>query len=132
MTSDSLLIHFTSYNTFNLDGSPGFGYSQLNFFLDLDNNPATGFNVNGGGIVGSDVLIQGTGIYAQSAGVWNAGAKGTATASAVRNVNDCVLTVPLSALRSVVPNIGAVRLMGYNDELRSFYPGAGSYVFFSL
>jgi len=132
LTSDSLLIHFTSYNSFNIDGSPSFGYSQLNFFLDLDNNAATGFNVARAGFVGSDALIQGTGIYAQSAGVWNAGSKGTATASAVRNVNDCVLTVPLSALRSIVANINTVRLVGYNDQLGSYYPSERSYLSFSI
>lgn len=120
-----------SYNTYNLNGSPGFGYSQLNLFLDLDNNASTGFAALNG-LVGSDVLIQGVGMYRQAAGTWNAGQVGSATASAVTNVNNVTLAVPLSALRSVVSSIGSVRLLGLNDELNSYYPSSRSYLLFSL
>ena len=57
--SQYLYINFTSYNTFNLNGSPSSAWPRVNFYLDLDNNPATGFQVNNGGSVGSEMLVQG-------------------------------------------------------------------------
>lgn len=57
-----LQINFTSYTSFNLSGSPRSTYPRVNFYLDLDNNPATGWQV-AGGTCGSELLVQGDRTY---------------------------------------------------------------------
>jgi PEP-CTERM motif len=63
-----LYIRFTVYGS----GDPS---SYLdNIFIDTDNNAATGFNVGGGGHVGSELLIQSGAGYQEKNGGFNEGA----------------------------------------------------------
>ncbi len=58
MTSTDLVITFETYVAFNLDGSPG-NFPHSNIFIDLDNNSATGWPVQGADPpFGSEFLIQ--------------------------------------------------------------------------
>lgn len=123
----NLLLGFTSYTAFNLSGAPRSGWSRVNFFIDLDNNAATGFAV-AGGVCGSEVLVQGTGIFRQAAGNFNAGAAGTAAASATLNTYACTLSVPVTLLRSINAAVSTVRVVAYNDETGAYMPPQGMFV----
>lgn len=122
VSGDSLVIRFTSYNAFNLDGSPTFAFSRTNFFFDLDGNAATGYSPAPG--VGSELLLQGTGVYLQTASEFNAGFIGEATTSAVAG-SAYTLTVPRSLLLAAVPTATQVTVWGLNDEIYQFIPAAG-------
>ncbi len=126
VTTDSLLISFTSYNSFNLSGAPRYSYPRINFFFDLDNTAASGYAVQPE--IGSEFLLQGTSMFRQAAGTFNAGYVGQATASCGINVSECTLTVPLSALRGVNAQLSTVRIVGLNDETFEFIPPADSYL----
>ncbi|MBK8977045.1 MAG: hypothetical protein IPM29_14110 [Planctomycetes bacterium] len=69
-SADFLFVHATSENPFNLDGSPTYGYSRTLVLIDVDDDPATGYAYGG---IGSELLIAGTELFAQSSGVFNAG-----------------------------------------------------------
>lgn len=117
----NLLLNFTSYNRFNLSGAPRSSWSRVNFFIDVDNNPTTGFQVNS--VCGSELLVQGTGIFRQAAGTFNAGATGTAAiASATLNTFACTISVPISVLRASFAAVSTVRVVALNDETGQYMP----------
>jgi hypothetical protein len=122
-----LRINFTSYAAFNLNGAPSSTWSRVNFYLDLDNNPATGWSVNGGA-VGSEMLVQGERSYRQSATAFNSGNVGSVTASATQNVISCTLSIPVADIRAVNPSFSTIRIVGGNDQTNQFIPPTGSYV----
>ncbi len=130
MTSTSVVIHFTSYNSFRLNGSPTYAYSRTNFFFDLDRNPATGYSVSSGSI-GSELLLQATGLYRESAGVFNAGFLGSATSSATSG-SEYTLTVPLSIIRSIAHTATSIRIVGLNDETHQYIPPSGAWLTVTL
>ena len=70
--------------------------------------------------------------FRQAAGQFNAGALGTATASATVGVNSATITVPLSLLRSVQPALSTIRVVGLNDETRQFIPAENAYLSLSF
>lgn len=125
----NLLLNFTSYTRFNLSGAPRSSWSRVNFFIDVDNNPATGFQVNGGGACGSELLVQGTGIFRQTAGTFNAGATGTAAvATATLNTFACTISVPVSVLRASHAAVSTVRVVALNDETGQYMPPPAMFV----
>lgn len=126
--SQYLYINFTSYNTFNLNGAPSSAWPRVNFYLDLDNNPATGFQVNNGGTVGSEMLVQGQGMYKQMTGNFNAGSIGTALATGTTNTNSVGIAIPVSTLKAQYAAASTVRVVGHNDQTGQFMPPPTSFL----
>ncbi|MCA8951626.1 MAG: fibronectin type III domain-containing protein [Planctomycetes bacterium] len=115
-------VRFTSANSFNLDGSPYYGYSRTLVFLDLDENAATGWPV---GSIGSDLLLAGDGLFTQSSVSFNTGSLGTITALPATNVTECELAIPWAQIDAVNPGASHLRLLFVNDEVSDFAPEAG-------
>jgi hypothetical protein len=123
----TLRLSMASYTAFNLSGTPKAFWPRINFYLDLDNNAATGWSV-GGGVIGSELLVQGDKIYRQAAGTFNAGPVGTATASATQNLHTCTLSIAVADLRTVYASYSTIRVVGHNDETGQYIPPTGSYL----
>jgi hypothetical protein len=126
--TNNLYIFFSSYNTFNLDGSPTYGYPRINIFIDVDNNPSTGYVPTGNSGFGSELLLQGVSMYKQSSGTFDAGYIGTATVSKSVQITQCNMTVPIATLKSQYAALSVVRVIGLNDEISQWIPTAGSHL----
>jgi len=125
VSGSNLLLQFTSYNSFNLNGSPSSAWSNINFFFDLDNNPATGYSIQSA--LGSEMLVQGTGIYRETSSSFDSGSAGTATSSATTG-SSYTITVPISVILAVLPSAGVIRICGLNDNTNEMIPPEGSYL----
>lgn len=124
-----LYLRFTSDDPFNLDGSPGSSYSRTLVFLDVDDDPVTGFAVSS--LVGSELLIAGDSLYAQATGVFNGGLLTSLSVLPTTNVTDWEMAVPLQALRDIAPNVSRLRLRMVNDDVDDQAPESGA-VFYRL
>lgn len=124
-TATNLQLRFQSWAPFNLDGSPLFAFPRINFFLDLDDNPATGYAVQG---LGSDALVQATSVYRQSPTNFAVAYMGAAAASVTTAITDCTITVPITLLRTIVAGATRIRVAAQNDDIESWIPPAGSYL----
>jgi hypothetical protein len=119
----NLYGRFGSDDPFHLDGSPTFGFSRTLVFFDLDGDASTGWAIAG---IGSDVLLNGDGLYRQQAGVFNAGVLGTIAIEPRVAITDCEFAIPLATLRAVVPGFTTAKLVFLNDDASDFAPDAGS------
>ncbi|MCA8977348.1 MAG: hypothetical protein KDC98_21680 [Planctomycetes bacterium] len=124
ITSDAsnVYIRFTSEHAFNLDGSPGFGFSRTFVFLDLDENPATGWPI---GAVGSELMLSGAELFTQSSSVFNTGSLGTTPVLPVTGIVECELAIPWSRIDAVQPGASRLRLLFVNDEVSDYAPDTG-------
>lgn len=129
LTNDdtNLYVRFTSQNAFNLDGSPAYSYSRTLIFVDTDDDPATGYAVTGS--VGSELLVAGDALYAQSNGVFNGGLLQMLAVAPRFAVTDCELAIPLAQIRARSPNASRLRLVFVNDEVNDYAPDAGHVAF---
>jgi hypothetical protein len=117
-----LFMRAASEDTFNLDGSPGFGFSRTLVFIDADDDPATGYSVGG---IGSELLIAGDALYAQEAGVFNAGFLETIAVAPTTDILEWELSVPLARLEEAAPGTDRIRVIFLNDETLDWAPDAG-------
>lgn len=97
---DFLYVRFTLHNPANpQDGNGTF------LHIDIDNDPSTGFNLYGMGIIGSEAAWQNDFPFEQAAGVWNTGgglSGATYAAAPYSAVADSVeLSIPRSATLTV-------------------------------
>lgn len=120
--NDNVYVRFTSANSFNLDGSPTYAYSRSLIFFDLDENAATGWPIGG---IGSDVVLAGDVLYAQSSSSFNTGTLGAVAAAPVLAVTECEMALPWTMLDAVVPGARKLRVVCVNDEVFDYAPGAG-------
>ncbi len=129
ITNDAvnLYIRYTSESAFNLDGSPGFGYSRTLIFLDADDDPSTGYTVAAG--IGSELLVSGAGLYAQAGGIFNDGYIGPLDINPTTNVVEVELAVPLADIRAAHPGASQLRLLFLNDEVGDRAPDTGALLY---
>ena len=120
--ASNLYIRFGSDNAFNLDGSPGFGYSRYLIFCDTDANPATGYSY---GAVGSELLVTGVSLYSEAAGVFNNGYLQDISINPTTSVVDCELSMPLSRIYAATSGAKTIRLVFVNDEVNDVAPDTG-------
>ena len=113
-----LYIRYKSANPFNLDGSPGFGFSRTLVMIDTDSDPSTGYVF---GSLGSELLLAGPSLYAQSQGVFNDGFLESIDHSVETAVTDVELAIPMSRIGSA----DRIRLTFFNDETFDAAPDAG-------
>src|SRR5262249_40272549 len=113
-----------SFNPFNLDGSPSSSYSRMLLFIDVDDNPSTGYSV--GGYCGSELLVNGTGLYRQSAGTYNAGDLSPVAVAPTTNVSELEMAIPLAQIKAIAPTASKLRIVLYNDDADDYAPDFGT------
>ena len=116
-------VRFSSANPFNLDGSPTYGFSRTLIFVDVDANASTGYQVTAD--CGSELLVAGSNLFAQAAGVFN---NGQLTALAIEPrtaVTDCELAIPLAQIRAAFATASTLRFVFVNDDVSDYAPDTG-------
>lgn len=119
---DYLYVRYTSENAFNVDGSPAYGYSRTLILIDIDDDAATGYAY---GSVGSELMVNGDGLYRQATGVFNDGFLQTLAMTPTSAVTECELAIPLTHLYAVAPGARRIRLVFINDEVNDVAPDSG-------
>ncbi len=117
---DNLYLRYTSENAFNLDGSPTYGWSRTLLFFDVDDDPTTGYPVTGA--VGSELLLSGDGLFAQTATQFNAGFLRTIDINPTTSVTECELAIPLLWIRAAHPTASRIRIEFVNDDVSDYAP----------
>ena len=125
-------IHYTSNHPFNLDGSPEFGFSRTLVFIDVDDDPTTGYDVGGGGYCGSELLVAGDELYRQAREVFNAGFVGPVAYEPTVQITDAELSISIERIRNVVSTARRLRIVLLNDEINDFMPDWGDYITLEL
>ena len=125
--SQNIYIRFTSDNAFNVDGSPGFGYSRMLVMLDTDNHAATGYTPTAS--VGSELLVAGDALYSQSAGVFSDGFLGTVDMNPLVKATDIEFAIPISEIDLKSPGTTEVRVLFLNDEVSDYAPSPSGIVY---
>ncbi len=125
--AQNLYIRYTSDNAFNLDGSPAFPFSRTMIFVDVDNDPATGYS--GGASEGSELLVFGTDLYEQALGVFNNGHLGALSVAPATNAVEVELAIPLAQIYARAPDASQLRLRFLNDEVADRAPDTGALTF---
>jgi len=118
-----LYLEYTSDNAFNLDGSPTYTYSRTLVFIDADDDATSGYKY---GAIGSELLMFGNGLYAQSSGVFNAGFLETVQVDPVTSVTATEVRIPLGRIYAVKPGATRIRLLFLNDEVTDLAPDSGT------
>lgn len=128
----NLYIRITYYSATNPNEGNGFFLA-----FDNDNNSATGFNVYGLGVIGSEGAYQNDFPFEQAAGVFNTGSS-TAAAIAISPYNVGTTSQEFSIPRSAVIDTANSQLLfpsdsfafgAYFNDGANDYAGAGTYTF---
>ncbi len=122
--TQNLYVRFGSEHAFNLDGSPAYGFSRTLIMIDVDDDPATGYAATGA--VGSELLVFGSDLYAQAAGVFNAGYLTALSVAPTTAITDCELAIPLAEIYAAHPTASRLRLLFLNDDVFDWAPDSGS------
>lgn len=115
----NLLLRYTSANAFSL--SELFARSQV--FLDVDNDATTGFPING---IGSDLLVEGDGLFLQESGTFNAGFLGRIPTLSRFDAPTFQVALPLNEIYGIAPGASDVRIVLQNAEAGDLAPDTGA------
>lgn len=118
----NLYIRFTSASPFNLDGSPGSDFSRLRIYIDADQDFRTGFeDRTSAGALGSDLLIEGDGLFRQNRDGENDFIASIPVAP-TQGITEGELAIPLSAIRNVDPDAEYINLVFENSQAGDYVP----------
>jgi len=121
-----LYFYTISQNTYNLDGSPEFEFSRQLIFIDIDDDPNTGWFING---IGSDVLINGSGVFSQTATTFAQSYLGQMqTQPVINNITDLEMRFDITAFLPVGATTGKVKVLFVNDQVYDYAPELGNTV----
>lgn len=126
--ADNLYLYYKSANSFNLDGSPTYGYSRGMFFMDIDESTDTGYGYYN---LGSDLLVQGIGLFRQAAGAFEGTFLENITIDSTSDIIEAELSIPLATIRNEYPMVTKIRFIFLNDEMVDLAPDSG-YLEYSL
>lgn len=136
----SLYIYFTSAYRFQYE--PTGSYSRVLIFFDIDADPDTGYRYEQAPFagddpkrfIGSEAVLNGASVYRQSAGSFNDGeiARVSIAPTQTTVTHASELSIPLSALRSISPDLSAVRILFLSDGNNDLAPGNRHSILISL
>lgn len=119
----NLYVYFKSDDQFNLDGSPTGTTSHMLIYIDVDDDPFTGYAFE---TLGSELLVRGDSLIAQSKGTFDAGLLQTIPVNPTTSIKKCELSVPLSVIDAAHGSrAAAIRLIFFNDEAGDLAPDSG-------
>ncbi len=119
-TADNLHIAFRSDDAFRLDGSPDANFSRTLIFFDTDETAQTGFTIGG---IGSDLVLNGTGMYRQTSDSFNDGFLNSIDAMASGDDRRVELAIPWASVGN-----NWMRILFVNDETFDLAPNLGEVV----
>jgi hypothetical protein len=127
-----LYLYFSTANTFNMDGSPTYGFSQVLIFIDCDANALTGYDAGGGSFCGSELLANGANLFKQATGVFNDGFISALDAAPLTSISECEMRIPLSEIYTANPSATVITLTFLNDDVADYAPDFGSAIAVAL
>ncbi|MCR9248295.1 MAG: hypothetical protein NXI31_24975 [bacterium] len=92
---DYLYVQAQVWDRFQLDGSPRYSSSQFEIYLDVDDDPFSGYRISN---LGSELMVLGDELVAQRRGGRNAGVVTQLAFEPRRNVVQCELAIPRAEL----------------------------------
>ncbi len=119
---DNLYIRYQSENSFNIDGSPGSGFSRTLIFIDVDDHNTTGYDHY---YIGSEMVVFGNHLFRQTKGEFNAGYIGELEYAPLVTITEAELAIPLDLIKDEYPHASRIRLLFSNDELPDYAPDYG-------
>lgn len=125
VTNDAvnLYIWFRTHEKFNLDGSPHHTTSKLEILLDADDDPFTGFGFSN---VGSELMVHGDELVAQSSGVEFGGVLQTLAFDPVTDFKESELAIPLARVDAAAGGVATrIRLIFRDADTGDLAPDRG-------
>jgi hypothetical protein len=124
--ADNLYVLAGTANAFNLSGEPDYAYSRTLIFIDSDNNPDTGYAVNG---IGSDLVINGDAVYSQSSDQFALAFLGRVPLAGREMTQRFELSLPREWLGD---DPARIKLQLLNDEVFDYAPEQGATFMYRL
>jgi len=122
--SDLIYMYVKTHNEYNLDGSPDYAYSRSLIFIDVDNDPSTGYAISGA--IGSDVVINGELLFKQTNNEFNAGYIGQLNVAGTFQSDELEIALPLNVLTPMIQGNSVIKVVYLNDEIGDYVPAYGN------
>ena len=121
--AQNLYVYFKTHDRFTLANGPVQETSPLQIYLDVDDDPFTGYAFSN---VGSELMVNGNRLIRQAPGLFDGGLVRTLAISSTVNVEKCELAVPLSELDAAAGFVvGRIRVILRNGAIGDLVPDSG-------
>lgn len=117
--ADHIYIHASSAHAFNVSGAPAYPYSRTLIFIDADDDPETGYPING---IGSDFVVNGDAAFKQTKDQFAMEFLGRIPLAGGENAQEVELSVPREWFRT---DPSQIKLQFLNDESYDYAPELG-------
>ncbi|MCA8950473.1 MAG: fibronectin type III domain-containing protein [Planctomycetes bacterium] len=120
---ENLFVWFETHDEFNLDGSPQHGESKLRIYLDVDDDPFSGYPF---GNIGAELVVHGDGLHRCAADVAEGERLATIAIAPRRKIEECELALPLALLDAAHGSVATrLRLVFVDDDTGDRAPDRG-------
>lgn len=121
--AQNLYLYFEAHDKFTLAGLPVLETSPLQIYLDVDDDPFTGWGFSN---IGSELMVSGSQLIRQAKGVFDGGLVRPLAVSPTVNRDECELAVPLADLDAAAGFVvGRIRLLLRNGAIGDLAPDSG-------